>query len=346
VEGALEQAAGQHYASAPPSPAGATARRLISAAHLGRTGCDVDIEPAAVTGGWEFRVSNHNANLEMAAEAVRAALGTDPELSPIERSIQLAADTVQLHPNQRALLDNLDQYVVYEDDNVLALNKPPYVSTNWDAAHHVGATEIVKAVRGDAVERAHRLDRATSGVLLFGKDEQSWAHLKAQFARKTEGHLRKLYVATVRGEFPFPQSVRCFLREGKRGKMVASADPDAGKFARTTFTPLAEIESVAGERQTVLGVEIFTGRTHQIRASLHAIGHPILNDPLYPQRQPRPGRMRLHAHDLTFTHPASGQAHRVTAPLPQDFSADLDDANRTSAAGAVAQWLAGQQTPQ
>ena len=165
----------------------------------------------------------------------------------------------------------------------------------------------------------HRLDRDTSGLLVVARSEEVHAALKA--ALKARGILRE-YLALVEGRPGRAHRARSRRRSGRdrRVRTRISTDTADGRAAITHF----ETEE-ALERYTLLRVRLETGRTHQIRAHLKAIGHPVAGDPEYG----RAGvlgleRQFLHAEHLAFEHPVTGEAVDVRSPLPADLAAALD----------------------
>lgn len=163
------------------------------------------------------------------------------------------------------------------------------------------------------IHAVHRLDRDTSGVMVFGRHKAAISHFGKQFQART---VDKHYVALVAGlpeedagEIDLP------MRYAPEIKPRQIVDPIAGKPARTLWRVLARRQHVA-----LLALEPVTGRTHQLRVHLQAIGYPILGDSLYAPdawREASP-RLCLHAAELAFDHPADGRRMRFTAP--EDFS--------------------------
>jgi 23S rRNA pseudouridine1911/1915/1917 synthase len=163
----------------------------------------------------------------------------------------------------------------------------------------------------------HRLDKGTSGLLVVARTAGAYASLVGQLAART---VDRRYVALVRGavadergevDAPIGRSARTPTR------MAVSA---SGKPARTAYTVL---ERLGGT--TLLSLTLRTGRTHQIRVHLAAIGHPVVGDERYgsPERTLGPGRFFLHAGALAFDHPGTGERVSFSSPLPDDLEADL-----------------------
>ncbi|HVY33752.1 MAG TPA: RluA family pseudouridine synthase [Caulobacteraceae bacterium] len=217
--------------------------------------------------------------------------------------------------------------VLYEDDEVLALNKPSGLAVQ-------GGTKTVKHVDrllsawGEGMERprlVHRLDRDTSGVLLLGKGPAAAARLAGAFAKRKA---KKTYWAIVAGN-PHPPQGLIQLALVKKGvgdrEMVMPAEPkEAGaEEADTEYVTLAR----AAKRVAWLALRPLTGRTHQLRAHMKAIGHCILGDPKYadqPSIELSGGlKLQLHARRLTLPHPGGGILV-IEAPISAELKAGFD----------------------
>jgi 23S rRNA pseudouridine1911/1915/1917 synthase len=205
-----------------------------------------------------------------------------------------------------AVVERLD--ILYEDEALVFVNKPPdiVVQRGYDADEPV-LLDIVTAQCGP-VFLMQRLDRGTSGVMFFSKLASINAHLTRQFESK---RIRKRYVALCEGELAELQTIDAPLA---RVGPISFGVRDGGKRAITVVKP---IRSTGGG--SFLAIDLLTGRTHQIRAHLAAIGHPLIGDWLYGTRNA--ARPMLHARELTMTHPLTNEPLRVAAPPPDDFRA-------------------------
>jgi 23S rRNA pseudouridine955/2504/2580 synthase len=214
--------------------------------------------------------------------------------------------------------------VLWEDDEVLILNKPAglAVQGGTKTPHHI---DRLLSAWGEGAARprlTHRLDRDTSGVLALGKTPDAAARLSGGFARR---RARKTYWALVEGA-PKPAEGVIDLPLAKVGvddrERMAPVDPrDAnGKPAVTQFVTISR----AGPRAAWLALRPETGRTHQLRAHLLALGHPILGDPKYntPSSAELSGplKLQLHARRLTIPHPSGGLID-IEAPLSPEMKA-------------------------
>ena len=196
--------------------------------------------------------------------------------------------------------------ILYEDAALLFVNKPPdiVVQRSYDQNEPV-LLEQAEA-HGGKLFLMQRLDRGTSGVIFFSKLAEINANLTRQFEAK---RIRKLYLALCEGELAENQTVDTLLA---RIGPISFGVREEGKRAITSIRVLR-----ATPRGSLVEVALQTGRTHQIRVHLAAIGHPIIGDWLYGMRNaPRP---MLHAAELAMVHPLTNAPLRVSTPPPGDF---------------------------
>ncbi len=208
----------------------------------------------------------------------------------------------------------------YEDEHLLVVDKPAGVVTHpgTGTAHGTLAQALVGLAAGGDPERAgivHRLDRDTSGLLVVARSEQAHAALGALIRGR---EVLREYVALVEGRPPARSgTVDAPLGRDRRVRTRMSTDTDDAREAVTHF----EVEE-AYARTTLLRVRLETGRTHQIRAHLKAIGHPVCGDAEYgTPRRFGLARQFLHARRLALTHPFTGATLDVRSPLPEDLAA-------------------------
>ena len=205
--------------------------------------------------------------------------------------------------------------ILYEDEALLFVDKPPglVVQRGYDPDEPVLIDEVQKylSAGNEQAFLMQRLDRGTSGAILFSKLGRINANLTRQFERKS---IRKSYLALCEESLRVHQTVEAPLA---RIGPISFGVRDEGKRAVTVIRPLA-----CGIGGTLVAIDLQTGRTHQIRVHLAAIGHPLVGDWLYGARNaPRP---MLHAASLAMTHPLSGESLQVQAPLPADFLKEMD----------------------
>ena len=233
-----------------------------------------------------------------------------------------ADETVDVAPKtvQQALPPEIA--LLYEDDAILVVLKSHgllTVATEREREHTAQAylNDHLKQKGEGRVHVVHRLDRETSGVLLFAKDFETREALKQRFAAHD---IDRVYVAIIEGAMePAGGTIRSHLRERRDLRMQSvGVHPDA-KLAVTHYRTIAS----AG-RYSMLEVTLETGRKNQIRAHLSEAGHPIVGDQLYGSTSNPLGRLGLHAKLLGFDHPHTGKRMSFAAPLPKSFR-DLFD---------------------
>jgi 23S rRNA pseudouridine1911/1915/1917 synthase len=230
-------------------------------------------------------------------------------------------------PPLHAEAEDLPLEILYEDADVIAVNKPAGMVVHSGAGRHSGTlvnallhrfrklSTVGGALRPGIV---HRLDRLTSGVILVARSDKSHRHLAEQFSSR---QVEKVYLALVHGRV-----------KADRGKITTPITRDPVRRVRMTAR-LASGRSAISEYKvlgrfdkfTLLEVRIGTGRTHQIRVHLASIGHPVAGDKLYGAPASGLGRYFLHAQRITFTSPSSGDRITVEAPLPPELQLHLDN---------------------
>ena len=216
--------------------------------------------------------------------------------------------------------------VAWEDEHLLVVDKPPGVVVHPARGHRQGTLVQALAGRvagGDDPERpgvVHRLDRDTSGLLVLARSEPVHAALKAALRARA---ITREYAALVEGRPPARRgTIDAPLGRDRRVRTRVSTETDEPRAAVTHFEVVEALPA-----DTLLSVRLETGRTHQIRAHLLAIGHPVAGDPEYGSAG-RHGleRQFLHAGRLAFAHPVTGEALDVRSPLPPELAAALERA--------------------
>ena len=241
--------------------------------------------------------------------------------------------------------------VLYEDENVLLLNKPAGMLTQKARPEDVSLNEyaISYLLRSGAVREeqlalfrpsvCNRLDRNTSGIVAVGKNTQALQELSAMFRDRT---VHKFYTCLVAGNIRDEQTIEGMLVKDEKSNRVTvrklsgngtGEGADHGQFIRTRYIPLAHhMDKNAAHDLTLLKVELITGRSHQIRAHLSSVGHPVAGDPKYGDRAVNEyfrreyglKRQLLHAGELRFPEMEGAlrdlSGKRFTAPVPEDFA--------------------------
>ena len=215
--------------------------------------------------------------------------------------------------------------IAYEDDDLLVVDKPSGVVVHPAPGHPTGT--LAQAVGGKLV---HRLDRDTSGLLVVAKSEEVHRKLQDELRRR---EIRREYLALVDGR-PDARSgtIDAPIGRDRGSRTVMSTRTDKPRDAVTHFEIEQELPLT-----TLLAVSLETGRTHQIRAHLAAIGHPVCGDPVYgggtSGRRLGLSRQFLHAANLVFNHPRTGELVDCESKLPADLLRTLEVAQREPVSG-------------
>ena len=266
----------------------------------------------------EVRVNKGRAQVD-----TRLALGDVVRIPPIRLADNAAPQTAQQQSGP-AHTPPREFPVLFEDEYLLAIDKPQGVAVHGGSGVSFGVIEQLRRARPQArfLELVHRLDRDTSGILLIAKRRSALTNLQAQFKARETG---KTYLALVKGAWPAKLKVidlplHKFLVNGgeddgeRRVKVVAKDDPD-GMRSITLVKIAKNYVLPGGDAASLLEVTIKTGRTHQIRVHLAHHDHPIIGDDKYGDFELNKAltkagmkRMYLHAWRLSFTHPGTQQA--------------------------------------
>lgn len=212
--------------------------------------------------------------------------------------------------------------VLYDDNHIIVVNKQAGEIVQGDKTGDTPLSDIVKAWIKEAYAKpgnvflgvVHRLDRPVSGCVVFAKTSKALSRLNDMFRR---GDVHKTYWAIVQQQPTQPEATltHWLTRNEKQNKSYAhDHEVNGSKKARLSYRTLA-----VGDHYTLLEVHLMTGRHHQIRCQLAAIGCPIKGDLKYGARRSNPdGSISLLAHQVEFTHPVSKQTISITAPIPDD----------------------------
>ncbi|HEX2122388.1 MAG TPA: RluA family pseudouridine synthase [Thermoanaerobaculia bacterium] len=230
-------------------------------------------------------------------------------IGPDDR-VEVGPRTAPIDPRIRILFEDADLIVVDKAAGLLSVPSPEVL--------HETAESFLDAYLGGRpgdrrIHHVHRIDRDTSGVLVFAKNTWTRDRLRKQF----EAHnIERVYVAIVHGKLREPSGTfRSFLAEDKDLRVRSVAKAAAGKEAVTHYRTIA-----SGRHFSILEVTIETGRRNQIRVHLAEAGHPVVGDTMYGRgREESLGRLGLHARRLGFVHPRSGETLAFTSEVPKVF---------------------------
>lgn len=232
---------------------------------------------------------------------------------------------VEIPPQKEVSLqaENIPLKIIYEDQDILVIDKPPFLVTHPTMDHPTGTVvnailyHLKEIATGDSLRPgiAHRLDKNTSGILVIAKNQEVLENLKAQFKNK---QVSKTYIAMVHGRV-----------EKEKGTIVGEIDrhpklrskfivAKGGREAETDYKVLKRFGNLS-----LLELRPKTGRTHQLRVHLADIGHPIVGDKLYGGKMLL-NRQFLHATRIEFTHPTTNQLVVFQSSLPDDLAKFLE----------------------
>lgn len=209
--------------------------------------------------------------------------------------------------------------IVYEDRDILVVDKPPRLLTMASStekektAYHI-LTDYVRKGYAKSPRRifiVHRLDRDTSGIVIFAKDERAKNILQEQWD-KTE----KKYLAVVHGQFPQKTgTITSYLAENAAHVVYSTHDRSIGKLSTTIYKTLKEARGLS-----LLEVDLATGRKNQIRVHFAENGHPIVGDQKYGEKDTLHKRMALHAYSISFLHPWNNRRMMLKTAVPAYFT--------------------------
>ncbi len=226
----------------------------------------------------------------------------------------------------------IDLPIVHEDDAVIVIDKPAGLVVHPGAGNRDGTLlnallhrhpDLASVARAGIV---HRLDKDTSGLMVVARTPEAQTDLVRQLAARS---VEREYLALVRGDVAKAATVDAPIGRHPVNR-TSMAVVERGKGARTHVLPMERFGAA-----TLVRCTLDTGRTHQIRVHLAAIGHPLVGDPVYGPRRmatdvPAFARQALHAQRLAFVHPVTRRAMSFASPLPADFAELLDAMRATS----------------
>ena len=208
--------------------------------------------------------------------------------------------------------------ILYEDNDILVIAKEAGLLSIASAketeatAYHQLSEHVRRDNPRSRIFIVHRLDRDTSGVMMFAKSEKIQQELQNTWQDRVS---ERTYIALVEGQVKRSEGViESWLKESKALKMYSSRYPNDGQHAITHYKLLQ-----AGRDYSLLEAELETGRKNQIRVHMQDLGHPVAGDKKYGAKSNPIGRLGLHAKTLAFQHPATGEQMRFEAPTPKLF---------------------------
>ncbi|WP_188993548.1 RluA family pseudouridine synthase [Paenibacillus nasutitermitis] len=219
--------------------------------------------------------------------------------------------------------------ILHEDDHIIIINKEAGLlsiasAQETELTAYRQLTAHVRLENPDSrIFVVHRLDRDTSGVMMFAKSEAVQQQLQNAWQETVK---ERTYVALVEGKLRKPEdTVKSWLKESKTLRMYSSPYPNDGQLAVTHYKVLQ-----TSSEFSLLEVELETGRKNQIRVHMQDIGHPVVGDKKYGSRSKAIGRLGLHARVLSFDHPVTGKVMRFETDIPKQFLNALRDARQPS----------------
>lgn len=275
-----------------------------------------------------LRTGQVRINGKRAKPDTRLSEGDEVRIPPVRTATPAAPGTPAKGQVQR-----IEDAIVHEDRDFLVLNKPAGIASHGGSGVSFGAIELLRAARpGDTLELAHRLDRDTSGVLVFARRRAALLELQTLIR---DGQITKQYLALLcghpkRAKFDVNVPLRKSTLQG--GERMVRVDDD-GKPSLTSFRVID-----AFAQASLAEVTLYTGRTHQIRVHSQHAGHPVAGDEKYGQRECNRalrefGLRRLFLHAARFEFSLAGKTHSFSAPLASDLAAVLDALPRETSAG-------------
>lgn len=230
--------------------------------------------------------------------------------------------------NENLVPTELPLDVLYEDDDIIALNKPPYMPTHPSHGHFSDTLAnglcfyMQKSDEPFVFRSVNRLDRNTSGIVLVAKNRISANRL---YDSMQKGLISKKYIALICGSLKNPVgTIDTYIRRKEESiitREICEDLPDAAR-AITNYEVISSSNNLSAVKASPI-----TGRTHQLRLHFAHLGTPILGDDLYGRRSDEISRQALHAYYLSFPHPCTGKITELFAPLPDDMRAIADKHN-------------------
>lgn len=265
-------------------------------------------------------------------KAVRNGICVNGEQVTVRRILR-TGDVISLaiedtEANENIVPVDLPIEILYEDDDLIVIGKPPFMPTHPSCNHHddtlANALAFYFCEKGQnfVFRPVNRLDRNTSGVVMVAKNARAAAFMHTEM---TKGRIEKTYFAIADGEMSDSGMIETYLCRTEKSiivRRVCSENDEGAQYALTEYT----VQST-GNGMTALSLRLHTGRTHQIRVHLSHIGHAIVGDDIYGKESPYISRQALHARTLSFNRPSDEKRITVVSPLPDDIKKLADKCN-------------------
>lgn len=209
--------------------------------------------------------------------------------------------------------------IIHEDEDILVVDKPPDLLTIGSDTERLRTayfilTDYIRKGVAKSKKRifiVHRLDRETSGVLVFAKSEEAKFYLQSHW-----NETKKRYLAVVHGRCDKKsETITTYLAENRAHFVYSTSDTSKGKLSQTAYKVLKQTKDFA-----LLEIDLLTGRKHQIRVHLAGIGHPVVGDQKYGNDNYAKKRLALHARSISFRHPSGGRQVTFETKVPGYFN--------------------------
>ena len=227
------------------------------------------------------------------------------------------------------IIDIFKSKLLYEDNNYIILNKPSGIAVHSGSNNNYGAINIIRSLFGKNVDLCHRLDKATSGCLVFAKNKTALRFFNKNLAIR-DNNLKKTYIAILKGTIKKDIFIESNINTSKKNSMLHKVNIDIlnGKLAKSLFRPILKLN-----KSTLTEIDIYSGRTHQIRVQADSINHNIANDIKYGDmdfnkfiQKSRIKSMALHAKTISFNDEYD-KSIDIEAPLEESFTDLIDYLN-------------------
>ena len=219
--------------------------------------------------------------------------------------------------------------ILYEDQNYIILNKPSGIAVHSGSKSNYGAVNILRSIFGNNIDLCHRIDKATSGCLVFAKNKTALRFFNKKLIIR-DNNLKKIYIAILKGNINKDILVESNINTSKKNSTLhkVNIEISEGKIAKSLFRPILKLNN-----STLTEIDIYSGRTHQIRVHADSINHNIANDKKYGDMDfnkfiQKSGikSMALHAKTISFNDEYNNSIH-VEAPLEESFTDLIDYLN-------------------